>query len=94
MSGLNRNDEATTLLWQIIRKTEQDESDNHYNTIIYHHHLTKIFLSENKYIQVIAEWNIVNNYSLEQSIRRRLGSTLGELKDMRRHAFHAMTKER
>ena len=88
--GLQKYGPAAELLQRIIRKTELDEPDNHFNTTMYHFHLAKICMAEKRYFQAIAECNIVGNYSFEPSIRKRLDATLDEFKSIRKQALQEM----
>ena len=90
--GLQRYAKAMPLLREMIRKTELDDHDNHYNTTLYHFYMARIFLAEKKYIQAIAEYNLINNFSYESSVRKRLDATFGELRNINKRALQGMAK--
>ncbi|MBN1309728.1 MAG: hypothetical protein JXA18_17540 [Chitinispirillaceae bacterium] len=92
--GLQQYDTALSLIIPMIRKTELDEYDNHYNTTMYRLYLAKILLAEKKHHQAISECTAINNYAFEPSIRKRLEATLAEVKNIHKLALKGMAAKK
>ncbi|MBN1577385.1 MAG: hypothetical protein JW913_12575 [Chitinispirillaceae bacterium] len=92
--GLQQYGEAISLIIPMIRKTELDVYDNHYNTTMYRLYLARILLAEKKHTQAVAECTIINNYAFEPKIRRRLDPALAEVKSIQKKALQGMAKNK
>ena len=94
LAGLHQHEEAITLLRQLIAATENDEYDNHYNTTLYRLQCARILFEEKKYIQVIAECNIINSFLLHPTVKKRLEGLLNEVKNLSKQSLQQMFKEK
>jgi hypothetical protein len=87
--GLGRYGEAESVYRFILSRVESEQYDNHYNAVICHFWLAKIYLKMKWYTQSIAECNRMEYYKITNDIRNRLGkyfSDAGKIKSESRAA--------
>jgi tetratricopeptide (TPR) repeat protein len=80
--GLKKYDSAITTMRELIAVTENDPLNNHFNEVMYHTYIAKIYLTQNKSVQALAECNTVKNFTLESPVKKRLENVLNEIKNV------------
>jgi len=76
--GLKRYDQSEQMYQYILSRVEAEPVDNHYNAVVCHFWLAKIYHSMKRYTQVIAECNRINYYKLDEEIKKRLEKFFAE----------------
>ena len=87
--GDGRYNEAEGVYRYILIKVEAEPYDNHYNAVVCHFWLAKIYLKTKQYTQGIAECNRMVSYNLDEDIKRRLAkyySDAGRIKEQAKAA--------
>jgi hypothetical protein len=69
---LEQFEEAQKTFAYILSRVESEPNDNHYNAVLCHFWLAKIFLRQKLFTQSIAECNRMNYYKLDEDIKKRL----------------------
>ncbi len=82
--GLEQYDSLVPLLTALIRKVESETPDNHFNSITYRYHLSKVYFSQGKYSLAAAECKRIDRFKLEPSVKRRLDPIMGGVKDLKK----------
>ncbi len=70
---LGKFDESESVYRSILGRVEADQFDNHYNAVLCHYWLARIYLKMKRYTQSIAECNRMGYYNLDDAIKKRLG---------------------
>jgi tetratricopeptide (TPR) repeat protein len=70
--GMERFEEAQRIYQYILSRVEAEANDNHYNAVLCHFWLAKIFFQQKQFTQSIAECNRMQYYKLDVEIRKRL----------------------
>ncbi len=76
--GMERYDEAERIFQYILSRVEAEANDNHYNAVLCHFWLAKIYLKKKQFTQSTAECNRMHYYKLEIEIRKRLDKYFNE----------------
>lgn len=84
--GLGRWPEAEQVFRLILSRVESEELDNHYNAIVCHLWLAKVYLKQNRPTQVVAEYNRMRYYKISDDIRKRLEKYLAESEQLKGQA--------
>lgn len=84
--GLQRYNEAVTLLQQLITKVEQMPPDNHFNTTYYHLYRAKCYMALKQYDEAAKSCTSIERFTYEPDIKKRLNSILGEVKSIHKAA--------
>jgi tetratricopeptide (TPR) repeat protein len=90
--GLGRFDESEIVYHYIIERVEAEPFDNHYNAVLCHYWLGKIYLKTKRYTQSIAECNRMQYYNLDDVTKRRLEKYFVEAAKVREQAKAANIK--
>jgi tetratricopeptide (TPR) repeat protein len=70
--------ESENVYRYILSRVEAERYDNHYNAVLCHLWLAKIYLSTKRYTQSIAECNRMGYYNLDKDIKKRLEKYFSE----------------
>jgi hypothetical protein len=70
--GDGRYADAENVYRYILVRVEAEPYDNHYNAVVCHLWLAKIYLKTKRYTQSIAECNRIRYYNLDDDIKKRL----------------------
>lgn len=89
--NLNRYEEAKVIFNRLIENTN---AENLYDLVWYRYYLARISLDENRYSDVVTEYNIINSYSLKSDIKRRVEPILNELRDLYKESLQKIKKEK
>jgi tetratricopeptide (TPR) repeat protein len=92
--GLERYEEARKIYEYILSRVEAEAIDNHYNAVLCHYWLAKIFLQQKLYTQSLAECNRMQNYKLDDEIRKRLDKFFREAAGFKTQAQQAGMSKR
>jgi|WetSurMetagenome_2_1015567.scaffolds.fasta_scaffold00149_14 tetratricopeptide (TPR) repeat protein len=84
--GEERFDESEAVYRYILARVEAEPFDNHYNAVLCHFWLAKIYLKTQRYTQSIAECNRMQYYALDDLTKRRLEKHFVEAGKMREQA--------
>ncbi len=76
--GECRFEESETVYHYILERVEAEPFDNHYNAVLCHYWLAKIYLKMKRYTQSVAECNRMGYYNLDDVTKGRLGKFYGE----------------
>ena len=76
--GLGRFDEDESVYRYILERVEAEPLDNHYNAVLCHFWLARIYLKIKRYTQSIAECNRMGYYNLDEGIKKRLDKFYAE----------------
>jgi tetratricopeptide (TPR) repeat protein len=90
--GLGRFEEAETLYRFILERVEAEPFDNHYNAVLCHFWLAKIYSKMKRYTLSIAECNRMGYYNLDADIKKRLDKYFSEAGKLKDQAQAANTK--
>jgi tetratricopeptide (TPR) repeat protein len=87
--GMERYEEAKRIYEYVLSRVEAEPLDNHFNAVLCHFWLAKIFLRQKLYTQSLAECNRMQNYKLDGEIRKRLDKYFQEAMKLRSQAQEA-----
>jgi tetratricopeptide (TPR) repeat protein len=90
--GDGRYDEAENVYRYILERVEAEPFDNHYNAVLCHFWLAKIYLKMKRYTESVAECNRMGYYNLDEDIKKRLGKFYAEAGRVRGQAKAASIK--
>ena len=76
----------------LLSRVESESYDNHYNAIMCHLNLAKIYMQTKQFTQAVAECNRIGYYSLAEAVRKQLDSTLKEAASLKEQALNAKAK--
>ncbi len=76
--GLERFDEARQIFQYILSRVEAEPIDNHFNGVLCHFWLAKIYSRQKQFTQSIAECNRMQYYKLDNEIKKRLEKSFKE----------------
>jgi pentatricopeptide repeat protein len=92
--GLQRFEDAQKIYEYILSRVEAEAIDNHYNAVLCHYWLAKIFLQRKQYTQSLAACNRMNNYKLDDDIKKRLEKYFKEAGEFKNTAQSATLKKK
>jgi pentatricopeptide repeat protein len=90
--GDGRFDESENVYRYILSRVEAEPYDNHYNAVVCHLWLAKIYLKTKRYTQSIAECNRMGYYNLADDIKKRLEKFYAEAAKVKEQAKAASVK--
>jgi tetratricopeptide (TPR) repeat protein len=90
--GLCRFEEAEAVYRYILERVEAEPYDNHYNAVVCHFWLAKIYLKTKRYTQSIVECNRMGYYNLDSDIKKRLDKFFSEAAKVKDQAQAANIK--
>jgi tetratricopeptide (TPR) repeat protein len=90
--GLNRFNESEAVYRFILERVEAEPFDNHYNAVLCHFWLAKIYSKMKRYTQSIAECNRMGYYTLDGDIKKRLDKFFSEAARLKDQAQAANIK--
>ena len=90
--GLNRFSESEAVYRFILERVEAEPFDNHYNAVLCHFWLAKIYSKMKRYTQSIAECNRMGYYTLDGDIKKRLDKFFSEAARLKDQAQAANIK--
>jgi tetratricopeptide (TPR) repeat protein len=76
----------------LLSRVESESYDNHYNAVLCHLNLAKIYMQTKQFTQAIAECNRIGYYSLSEEVRKQLDSALKESASLKDQALNAKAK--
>jgi tetratricopeptide (TPR) repeat protein len=86
LSGLSRFDDAEKIYRGILSKVEAESFDNHYNAVLCHFFIGKIYFKQRRAPQCIAECEKMESYNLEGNIKTRLNKYFSEASQIKEQA--------
>jgi tetratricopeptide (TPR) repeat protein len=84
--GKGKYEEAAKNFRYILGRCEAEKYDNHYNAVVCHYWLARIFLQTNQYLPAVAECNRMEYYTLDDAIRKRLSAFFKEAEGIKSKA--------
>ena len=90
--GLGRFDEAESIYRYALERVEAEPMDNHYNAVLCHFWLARIYLKMKRYTQSIAECNRMGYYNLDEPVKKRLERFFAEAGKVKEQAKAANIK--
>lgn len=90
--GDGRYDEAENVYRYILERVEAEPFDNHYNAVLCHFWLAKIYLKMKRNTESVAECNRMGYYNLDDDIKKRLGKFYAEAGKIKEQAKAAGIK--
>jgi tetratricopeptide (TPR) repeat protein len=92
--GIGRFEDAENMYRYILSRVESEPYDNHYNAVVCHFWLAKVYLKTKRFTQSIAECNRMGYYNLHEDIKKRLEKYFTEAVKVKDQAKAAECAER
>jgi len=83
---LGQFSEAENEFQAILHKVEAESNDNHYNAVLCHYWLARVYLGKRQFTQCIAECNTMSHYQLDADIAARLQKQFTEAVQIKKNA--------
>jgi tetratricopeptide (TPR) repeat protein len=83
---LEKYDQSEQLYHYILSRVEAESIDNHYNAVLCHLWLARIYLKKKMYTQAIAECNRMKNYKIDAGIMARLDKYFSEANSIKKES--------
>jgi tetratricopeptide (TPR) repeat protein len=84
--------EAEPIFRYILSRVESESFDNHYNAILCHLWLAKIYLETKRYTLCLAECNRISYYKLDDEVKQRIEKYFAEVNKIKAKANNAIIR--